>query len=189
MAMKKIILACSLVLGVIGIMAFNAAAIPITGDISFAGGTTLDNTNLDLATRFLTFSNVVVEAASGTYGSGAVPIGTPVTFTPFVFNPPAPGVTPLWTFGVASTTYSFDATSVILKFADSTGLVVGGLGVGHIGGFEDTPGSWTITANSGTATFSFSASTVVEPVPEPSILLLFGFGLLGLVGLRRKIQR
>jgi hypothetical protein len=184
--MKKVILLCSLVLGLIGIMAFNAAAIPINGDISFAGGTTLDNTNLTLATQFLSFFDVKVTSVSGDYAGLA---GTAVTFTPFVFSPPAPAVTPLWTFDILTTTYSFDATSVAVQFASPTALVVEGVGTGHITGLDDTPGTWTITANSGITTFSFSASTVVEPVPEPATLLLIGSGLLGLVGLRRKFKK
>jgi hypothetical protein len=189
--MKKTLIRTSLVLLLVMGMAANASALPMTGGISFSGDYAVDTGNVLTATAFTSFSNVVIESGSGTWLS--VTQNTPATFTAFTFSPAA-DVDPLWSFTFGGVTYSFAALgSTINSFATSypgnlAGVTVYGLGtIEASAGFDDTPGSFLITANQSVTTFSFSASSATL-VPEPLTLILLGSGLLGLFGFRRKLS-
>ncbi len=184
--MKKNLFASLVVAAVVALGLGSAAqAVQIDGDISFAGSYTVDNTaNLSLATKFNSFSGVTVVAGE-TAGSYAGTDGAPVTFTTFAFADSS--VTPLWTFTIGATTFSFDATTVVKSFANTNNLVVEGEGVAHITGFDDTPGFWNITANKARTSFSFSSSSAAVPVvPEPASLAVAGLGLATILLRRRK---
>jgi len=172
---RKLIMSLILVVALVGFSMLNVGAIPIEGDINFGGGTTFNTTN------FTGFNLIEVTSGSGTYGS--IPTGSTsipsVTFNPFQYNPPAPPVTPLWTFSYLGLTYSFNATSMINVPEPPGIVVVMGTGTASVTGFTDTTGAWNISANkfTGSTLGSFSASTVV---PEPATMLLLGSGLLGM---------
>src|SRR3954468_20315358 len=101
-ALPKLFLAVA-----VGLTVLSASAVPISGGISLGGGYTPNTGNLNTATAFTAFNNVIAASVSGSYTP--VPLGQAVTMTPFSFNPfPGPGVSPLWTFTIAATTYSFD---------------------------------------------------------------------------------
>lgn len=170
-----------------------AQAIPvqINGAISFQGGFSLNGSDFLGASMFSGFNHVTVLTGS-TSGNYSGTDGTSVTFKPFTFSPPDTSVSPLWSFMVGGTSYTFDATSVSVPFKTATLLSIEGAGLAHIDGFTDTPGTWNITANQlGGATFSFSSSTFVvgKPVPDGgTTLIMLGGGLLVLALIRRTLK-
>jgi hypothetical protein len=184
---KKLLIVCSLVVVLIGVMAFGAVATQITGAISFSGTDTQSNTDLSVATAFTSFTNVVVSTTGGTGTYLPALLGQAVTFNPFTFRPslfPSP-VVPLWTFDFGGKTYSFDATGVSVDFSNQNTITMEGTGTAHATGFDSTPGQWFFSANNALGTSSFSVSTEASAVPEPTSLLLFGLGLVGLAGVRK----
>jgi hypothetical protein len=178
-------------------VALSAAVSPvmataINGAVSLSGTYTVDGTNFKPfnpitnptgATAFTSFSSVEVESATGDY-SGTV--GQAVTHNAFVFDPFLTAITPLWTFTMGGTTYSFNLNSLTIDYRAANSIVLSGLGEANITGFDTTPGDWTFTANSGGGTFSFSSTNTVPDGGATAMLM--GVGLLGLGAIRRKIS-
>jgi hypothetical protein len=185
--MKKIFKVLSLVIALSMVMALSAMASPISGDISFAGhASTNNNSDFTLATAFTSLNPAFIVDVSGDYSS--VPLGQLATFTTFAFSPLPSSITPLWTFKVGSTSYSFDATGVFLTNPVSKSSIdFSGPGMAYITGYDPTPGTWSLTANNaGGKTASFSASS--SSVPIPTAVWLLGSGLLGLIGMKKRIK-
>jgi hypothetical protein len=139
-----------------------AAPPPINGAIYFAGSYAV-NGPLTNATAITNFSNVSITAQGGVYTNP--PFGTPVSYRPFTFNPPAALVAPLWSFTNGGVIYSFDATSMTVVTQSSTFLAIQGTGIAHITGYADTPGTWTFGAPPPPNSFSSSAAPNVTNVP------------------------
>jgi hypothetical protein len=169
-----------------------ANTIPITGSIGFdAAGVAINSGNLATATSF-TVSGASVATKSGTYS--VVPANySPVTFNGFVFSPAVAAITPLWTFSIGSTVYSFDATSDTSSW--NPGLdswEMGGNGIALITGYSPTYGTWNVNlSETGTAfVFDSSAGTSGLAVPDGgSSSVLLGSAFLGLTLFRRKASR
>jgi hypothetical protein len=155
-------------------------AVQISGTIGFNGTAVLDGTS------GFSSINASVLGGSQTGDYGGIPGLTAVTWTPFTFAPPASSVTPLWSLEYSGITYSFDATSVVVNANNPLFIDLSGAGIAHIDGFEDTPGTWTITTTSDGLTFTFGAGTTVPGVPDGGAMaLLLGLAMGGLVLFRK----
>ncbi len=177
-------------------LTLGAQAVPITGDIDFAGQAFFNTTSLATATRVMNFraneaaanNTAVVTSATGSFSTIAA--GTLATMNPYTFNPSTP-VTPLWTVGG----FSFNLTSSTIVLQSSTFLAISGTGIlTGPAGFDPTPGLWAFTsqqAGGGSQqSFSFSANTTAVGVPDGgSTVALLGAGLIGVVALRRKFAK
>jgi hypothetical protein len=168
----------------------SAKANLITGSIGFgAEGVTIDTSSLATASTFAVASPFTT-TETGSYAT--VPLNTPVTFNGFVFNPPAASVTPLWTFTIGSTVYSFDATSVTSTYDSSLRQWdIGGSGLAMITGFTTTPGQWNVNLSQTGDSFVFDASeaSVATVGDGGSVLTLLGAGFIGLAVIGRKVRR
>jgi len=94
----------------------------------------------------------------------------------------------LWSITIGPITYSLEATSLYITEHKSSVLSIGGGGIAHMTGKDDTLGTWVLTANDIGGALSFSASS--GTVPEPATLMLLGSGLVGLAyGVRRRFKK
>jgi hypothetical protein len=182
----KQLAACAIALAM---TALGAQAQPsITGEISFSGGATL-NGPLGSATAFTSVFGplgpgldvpVVNSGATGSYAN--VPVGTPVSFTPFTFNPAPASTFQLWSFVDGGSTYSFDVTSVSIAYQLPNFLNIEGTGVAYITGFAPTAGTWGITDTGSTGSVFTFGNVVIVPEPSAAALIPL-FLLLGSIGL------
>lgn len=154
------------------------ASLAIDGTISFAGTATADSPNLMSATKFTSFTDVTVGAPSALFGAYAGTSGASVTVAPFTWNPPGAStpIDPFWTFISGGDTYSFDVLSLHEDFVTPTELVLSGMGTATITGpgtdYSATTGEWSLTAQTfGDSAFTFSDTTAVPTVPEPSTIM------------------
>ena len=177
-------------------LAGNAMAVAINGAVAF--GTAVDASwtpaDSSLVTGTATTANadgVVFNAnlagyeglVTGSFGDYAGTSGSDVNFFDFVFNPLTSG-TLLWSFVSGGDTYSFTMYNATILSQSATQIGLTGSGFASITGgvFDDTDGVWDLTLNQTTAAFSFSSGAAV---PEPSIALLLGVGLIGFGFTRR----
>jgi hypothetical protein len=187
--MKKITSILTLASGMLafGLSGNLAHATPISGSINFDGEATTNTGNLSAATSFSSIIGaIVVPAETGDYA--AIPVVTPVTFTPFSFT--AAGVTPLWTLTVGGVTYSFDATSITVNSQNANFLNLSGTGVANITGYTSTAGDWSITDTTvgGSPTFVFGADSSVPDGGTTAGLILLGLAVVG-VGMLPKLRK
>lgn len=164
----------------------NASAMLLSGSIGMGGtwkdtgGDTgnddlSDATGIDFITTYFTVG----------YGDLAPLNGLSIMPSDFTFNPfPVIGVQPLWQIAVDATNYRFDLTSLIVNSQLSNQINLSGSGIFTVDGYDPTPGQWTWTGNANGQSFTWSDSA--NTVPEPATMLLFGAGLAGFAGFRRK---
>ena len=135
------------------------------------GGTTLDvATGLDFA-------------APALIGIGAndfaFSVGGEATFSNFDYDPASSGT--IFTFAGGG---RFSASSITIDFQTATQLILSMNGTYSLAGFDDTPGTFVLTADALGDLYTFSGSGDVV-IPIPGALLLFGSALFGL-GLTRR---
>jgi hypothetical protein len=195
--MKKIRLT-GLMLGLLlGAGVMRAEAAPLTGGFSITGNflpvltSTGATTSLNLATAldFINFfgsaatpgvaGNVAVNSGSGSF---AGLVGSSGTIKDFTFSGPGSALYPtvaLLAFQQYSSGLTFDLTSVSVALQLANVLVLQGVGVFHMNGFQATNGTFTFSGNGVASTFSFSASNgATTAVPEPATLFALAMGLL-----------
>ena len=188
-----------------GLFCHQVHAAQIQGDIDFGGVVTYNTTSLATATEVdmwqplqngpSNFSRVLQrngDFANPTYN---INVGDSAAMAaPWIFNSgtpavpaPGPATNALWSIGG----FTFNLSSSMVVSQDATFLNVTGVGTVIGNSFDPTPGTWSFTSTqsdgSSNPNFSFQAETTA--VPEASSLVLFGIGILGLIGqqaLRRK---
>jgi hypothetical protein len=170
-----------------------AQAIPISGDITFAGGVTLNTSSAANATEVFAFTgnngtgSPYVVSADGSFSGLA---GDSATFAgDWLFNSGA--VAKLWSVGG----FTFDLTSSHIAFQGGSpaGVVVDGIGA-IIGpsGFDPEAMTWSFSiSDPGAGTpeglvFSFQSADGSVPDGGTTAMLL-GLGVLGLGMLKKQI--
>ncbi|MFK8015779.1 MAG: PEP-CTERM sorting domain-containing protein [Gammaproteobacteria bacterium] len=160
--------------------AFIDGAITMSGDFVPTGGTNLgDATGIDFLGDDFNIDDV-----SGDFALAGIAVGDAGTYTDFQFNPLIAPVNPLWSISG----FSFALEDISIVFQNAAFLVLQGSGTISGAGFDDTAGTWNMTANAAGTLFNFSAGSTATGIDEPSVLALIGLGLLGFSA-RRKLAR
>ncbi len=170
--------------------ALTGSAATISGGISLSGNVTYDSGDIDTATAFGSFDQVVVNSVSGSYATAGVLAGTTISMTAFQFAPFGSSVMPLWQTTSGSVLASFDLTSVTIVSQGGGFLALKGQGTLHLQGYDDTTGYWKFSSQQGDTTFSFSSSDAATTTSVPdgaSTLTLVGLALSGLGVLRKHL--
>lgn len=174
------------------VLATQAIATPITGSISFNGTPNFNTLPISGATAIASYDSawVAVDQQTGTYA--AVPDMVPVVFSPFMFSPATQAVVPLWSFSSLGLTYSFSTTSMVAMFNEPLNIWnFGGSGVLSATGYDDTVGTWNLSAGQIGQSFYFgsAAAATAASVPDTGMTIaLLALGL-GLIGLKAHSQR
>jgi hypothetical protein len=174
-----------------------ASAAQIFGEVSFdGGGSSFQTTGGSIADGTATgidflggmdpMGSIEVTSSTGDFASNGAAVGTSGTITDFTFDPFVGPINDFWSIG--GFTFDLEALPTVqfLGGAGSfTALFLEGSGTVEAAGFDPTHGTWVWTGNTSGQTFSFSASTLTQPIPVPATVGLLGLGLLGLGGVMR----
>lgn len=176
----------TMLFGVLLLGSLTAQAVPINGGIGFFGAfTPLDDANqattLDEATGIDFLNNAAfTENATGDFSD--IDDLTLASFSDFQFDETP--VSPLWSVGG----FSFELSSVSVDLQTASALKLSGLGTVSGNGFDDTAGTWSLSADSGTGlVFAWSGGTIAATAPP--MLWLWGAGLVGMIGVSRTKAR
>lgn len=169
----------------------STVAIPIDGSISFNGTPNFNTSPLSLATGIVSYNSAYIAFIQQTGDYASLPNLLPVTFSPFVFDPPTQSVDPLWTFDYDGLTYSARTTSMVSSFnATSNIWNFGGDAILSITGYDDTAAEWNFSTGriGNSYYFGSAAASVASPVPDTGgtlLMLSLGLGCIVLVGRSR----
>lgn len=173
-----------------------AQAIPISGNITFAGGVELDTSSAGTATEVLAWTGTggsgspVVISADGSFSAT---VGDSATFSaPWFFNSGA--VSDLWSVGG----FTFDLTSSHVIFQGGSPAVVAVDGIGAVMGNGESPEAMTwsfSTSDPGAAgvdalifSFQVAGGTTGASVPDGgTTAMLLGLAVLGLGLVKKQI--
>ena len=179
---KTMLTTLAALLMVCGMSWQQAQAAQISGNITIAGGLTL-NSSLATATKATSFSNTDVISRSGGF-VGLVNVLDSVTMAPtWIFNPSTatPG---LWSVDG----FTFDLTSSTIVTQNSSFLTITGVGTVSGNGYSSTPATWSFSTQSPPANCQYSFSAATGAVPDGgSTLALCGIALIGLAAVRRMV--
>jgi len=135
-------------------------------------------------------TNAVVANATGDYAVYTPPVVTLASYKDFAYDGTGLPQT-IWEL-VADTSTYFSLGSITSVIESLDGIVLQGLGVAYLTGFEPTPGLWSFSAdiNTGGTLFTFSSTTQVPPPSVPdsgTTVALLGGALvaMGLISRRR----
>jgi hypothetical protein len=179
-------------LGAVSLGLFDVSATQLSGTINF-GSTSPIQLN---APTFPAVTAVDFQSPPGVPNAVVIP-GSTGSFTPLVGQ-----LAMFQDFTIGSSTpnewilttapgYTFDLTTSGNFSANNMFLNIFGTGVVHAPGYENTPGTFTLTASrsggNGQVNFSFAASTSANPTPDGgATALLLGAGLVGIGAVARR---
>jgi hypothetical protein len=192
---KKSLVLAAVAVAVCG-LAGVAQAVPISGDITFAGGVELNTASAGTATEVLSWTGPggsgmpVVISDDGSFSGVAT--GSTATFTaPWFFNSGA--VASLWSVG--GFTFNLTSSHIVFQGGSPAGVLVDGVGAIMGNGLTPEAMSWSFSTSDPGATgvdglvFSFQVAdgtTGTSAVPDGgTTAMLLGLGVLGL-GLVKK---
>jgi hypothetical protein len=187
--MKRFVCACAFAaLGVIA-MPQQAKAIPFTGSIDYVGTHSIAVPGDFTLNTMVSITSNVVLLSSGSIGGFIAPGSVLSHASPIVYVPPTVPGPPLWLHVASGVAFDLSGLSAVVN---PLTLILSGSGLfkctAPCAGYDDTPGFWVMTLNVSTGqvtgTFSSSAS-----VPEPGVLAMLGFGLIGVARAYRSRQR
>jgi hypothetical protein len=167
-------------------------ATPITGSIEFFGSAHASGPSGPPDT--IHFDNPW-NSLAGTGSYLTVPFGTATTFMDFTFTGDGTAATlvgtdtPIWTFTIGATTYSFDLLALTNGHVEPGAMAFSGTGIAHITGLADSSASFALQGAGTGFDFTLSSSTTAT-IPEGSttVLLVLGLLLVGIVTFRQKLR-
>lgn len=177
------------------------AQVPITGQINFEGGATLD-LPIPNATTFTSFfgpgplGGLVVSVGGGLPDGSytGIPATTAVTFAPSFDFASFSSPFQLWTFNALGQVYSFEVTSVTSQQQETSPfnyINIAGTGTGTITGgattYLATPEEWSISGFDVAGGLTITIGEQNVAVPEPTTLAFGGLG--GLLSIATLIRR
>jgi len=165
----------------IGITGNSASAVPITGEMMFGG-------------QMMSIPAAAWEQAIGLdflmdFSFGAT--GDLTAIPDFTFNSLNDFQFTDTGFDLFSNLngFTFTLDSINVTKQTATNLIMTGNGILSAAGYDDTAYTWSFSSDKTSTVSAFSstlAPSPASPTPEPTTMLLFGTGIVGIVGMSRR---